>query len=62
MNRSRELAAILLERARGDAWMLNHMLQDAEAPLWGLAFHAQQCVAGVLTWADDVLASSASES
>jgi HEPN domain-containing protein len=44
MNRSRELAEILLQKARDDAWMLHHLLADPDAPVWGLGFHAQQAV------------------
>jgi HEPN domain-containing protein len=42
MNRSPELADILLHKAQGDAWMLNKVLGEPGAPPWGLGFHAQQ--------------------
>ena len=42
MNRSREHAQVLMEKARGDAWMLNRVIADPDAPLWSLGFHAQQ--------------------
>ena len=44
MNRSRELAEALLQKARDDAWLLVHVLDEPEAPTWGLGFHAQQAV------------------
>ena len=44
MNRSRELALRLLERARGDQRMLIRLLDDPAMPSWGLGFHAQQAV------------------
>jgi len=44
MNRSPELADILLHKARGDAWMLNKVLDEPGAPPWAVGFHAQQAV------------------
>jgi HEPN domain-containing protein len=44
MNRSRELAALLLEKARGDRAALTRLLPHAEVPVWTLGFHAQQAV------------------
>ena len=44
MNRSPELAEILLRKAQGDAWMLNRALDEPTAPPWALGFHAQQAV------------------
>lgn len=44
MNRSREHARVLMHRAHDDLWMLNRLLEDSQAPQWGLGFHAQQAV------------------
>ena len=44
MNRSRELAQVLLDKARGDAWMLAHVVEQPDAPAWAMGFHAQQAV------------------
>ena len=44
MNRSREHAQVLMHRAHDDQWMLNRLLEDPQAPQWGLGFHAQQAV------------------
>jgi hypothetical protein len=42
MNRSHEHARQLLQKAREDAWMLEQMIAQPDAPDWGLGFHAQQ--------------------
>ena len=42
MNRSREHAQVLMEKAHGDAWVLNRVIADPDAPSWSLGFHAQQ--------------------
>ena len=42
MNRSREFAETLLQRARDDARMLRQLAADPEIPDWGVGFHAQQ--------------------
>jgi hypothetical protein len=42
MNRSREYALALLEKARGDLYVLERLAPDADAPAWSLGFHAQQ--------------------
>jgi HEPN domain-containing protein len=42
MNRSREYALVLLEKAPGDLYVLERLATDADAPAWSLGFHAQQ--------------------
>ena len=42
MNRSREYAQGLLDKARGDQFALVRLVDLPEAPLWILGFHAQQ--------------------
>ena len=42
MNRSREYARVLLQKARDDAHVLSRLVDDAEAAPWTLGFHAQQ--------------------
>ncbi len=44
MNRSREYARGLLDKARGDQFALAQLVDLPEAPLWILGFHAQQAV------------------
>jgi len=44
MNRSREHARLLMQRALDDAWILDRLADDPQAPRWGLGFHAQQAV------------------
>jgi HEPN domain-containing protein len=44
MNRSREYARGLLDKARGDSFALERLVDLPEAPLWILGFHAQQAV------------------
>jgi HEPN domain-containing protein len=44
MNRSREMAQILLDKAKGDFRMLRTLLADDQVPTWGIGFHAQQAV------------------
>ena len=44
MNRSPDQAAVLLEKARGDLAMLEHLARNPEMPNWGIGFHAQQAV------------------
>jgi HEPN domain-containing protein len=44
MKRSDEHARGLLEKARGDAYMLGRGATDPKAPAWALGFHAQQAV------------------
>ena len=42
MNRSGEYARALLEKARGDLYVLERLAGDAAAPPWSVGFHAQQ--------------------
>lgn len=42
MTKSREFARSLIEKARGDAYVLEKLVADPEAPRWVLGFHAQQ--------------------
>lgn len=44
MNRSREYAQDLLEKARGDQFALVRLVDLPEAPIWVLGFHAQQAI------------------
>ena len=44
MNRSRELAEVLMHKARGDASMLGVLMKNPRMPDWGVGFHAQQAV------------------
>jgi HEPN domain-containing protein len=44
MNESHEWALLLLERAKGDHYVLARLIGDLEAPAWTLGFHAQQAV------------------
>ena len=44
MNRSREYARILMQKAREDEWVLKRLIDAPEAPGCGIAFHAQQAV------------------
>jgi HEPN domain-containing protein len=39
-----ELARILLDKAKGDHYVLARLLPEEEAPAWTLGFHAQQAV------------------
>jgi len=36
MNRSREYAEVLLEKARGDLYVLERLAADTDAPTWSL--------------------------
>jgi HEPN domain-containing protein len=42
MNRSREMAEVLLEKAKGDLAMLEYLAGGPKMPDWGIGFHAQQ--------------------
>jgi HEPN domain-containing protein len=42
MNRSREHAESLLEKAKGDAYVTERLAADVGAPEWSVGFHAQQ--------------------
>ena len=44
MNRSRELARILLQKARDDAYIVRQGCEDNRMPGWIFGFHAQQAV------------------
>jgi len=44
MNRSREYALVLLQKARDDLYVLERLATDADAPTWSVGFHAQQAV------------------
>ncbi|MCZ6553652.1 MAG: HEPN domain-containing protein, partial [SAR324 cluster bacterium] len=44
MNRSRELAGLMLQKAREDAYVLARSIDDPAMPEWVLGFHAQQAV------------------
>ena len=44
MNRSHELAGLLLQRARDDRHVLELLVDDPEAAEWTVGFHAQQAV------------------
>ncbi|MBN1867438.1 HEPN domain-containing protein [Candidatus Sumerlaeota bacterium] len=44
MNESHRLARVLLEKAKGDLYVVERMKDDAEAPAWTIGFHAQQAV------------------
>ena len=44
MNKSREISRALLEKARGDHYVLVQMFDDEQAPTWILGFHAQQAI------------------
>ena len=44
MNESHELARVLLERAKGDQYIVERLANDLEAPSWTFGFHAQQAV------------------
>ena len=44
MNRSRELAQQLLQRARDDQHVLELLVNDPQAAAWTVGFHAQQAV------------------
>jgi HEPN domain-containing protein len=44
MNRSREFAEQLLQKARDDRHVLERLAGDAEAASWTVGFHAQQAV------------------
>ncbi|MCC7407609.1 MAG: HEPN domain-containing protein [Phycisphaeraceae bacterium] len=42
MDRSREFARELLAKAQGDGWVVARLIDDADAPVWVVGFHAQQ--------------------
>jgi HEPN domain-containing protein len=44
MNESRDLARVLLEKAKGDCYVVGRLKDDANAPAWTVGFHAQQSV------------------
>ena len=44
MNRSREFAGQLLQKARDDRHVLERLVNDPDAATWTLGFHAQQAV------------------
>ena len=52
MNRSRERARMLLQKARGDQWILDHLIDNSEAPErhW-----MQQAARETLDWAQGVI-------
>lgn len=44
MNESHDLARVLLEKAKGDQYIVERLTNDLEAPNWTFGFHAQQAV------------------
>ena len=44
MTESHELARILLEKAKGDQYVAERLVDDMDAPTWTFGFHAQQAV------------------
>jgi HEPN domain-containing protein len=44
MNRSREFAEQLLQKARDDQHVLDRLADDPDAAVWTIGFHAQQAV------------------
>ena len=44
MNRSREYAQRLMQRARDDRYAMVRLAEDPQSPPWTIAFHAQQAV------------------
>ncbi len=44
MDRSLEHAQLMLAKAREDQQILDVLVREADAPLWGVGFHAQQAV------------------
>jgi HEPN domain-containing protein len=53
MNKSREHARLLMEKAAEDVYVLQRLVADAESPMAAIGFHAQQaaekCLKAVLT-------------
>lgn len=39
MNESHELARVLLEKAKGDQYIVERLADDLEAPSWTFGFH-----------------------
>ena len=53
MNKSREHARLMMEKAAEDLYVLQRLVDDADAPVAAIGFHAQQavekCLKAVLT-------------